>query len=365
MLVAAHSLLAYLSKMVVPVNLTPYYPYPEHASLLSATYSLAMVLVIGITVTCIAIAKKHPLWLSAWSYYVITLLPVIGIVQVGGQAMADRYTYLPSLGPFLLAGYAATWTHAFLSASRHRWILPMKAAGIALFAAVLVLMALGTYQQIGVWKNSLVVLNDILEQEPHTSPHVYRYRGMAYERAGALENALHDYDRAIALDPSYADAYTDRGLLHVKSGRRDEAIADFRRSIALRPSSKRPYFHLGVVYTETALFDQAIEQFSDSIALDPAFADAYANRGVAYALRGHPSEALADFQKALQLNDRLTDVYVNRGKFYLSTGRITLALDDFQKACALGDLGGCNALNDLRKDDTIPRKYGAHPPQRH
>ncbi|NTW57713.1 MAG: tetratricopeptide repeat protein [Nitrospirae bacterium] len=354
-LVAVHSLLAYLSKMAVPVNLTPYYPLPEHVSLFSSEYFLAIVMVIGISVACIFIAKTRQAWLSAWSYYLITLLPVIGIVQVGGQAMADRYTYLPSLGPFVLAGYAAAWMYNYPSTFRKKGILPVKAGGIALSVVMLVLMAQGTYQQIGVWKNSLVVLNYILEKEPHPGPHVYRYRGLAFEKAGERENALHDYDRAIALDPSYVDAYNDRGLLHWKSGRGDKAIADFRISILLRPSSKRPYFHLGVLYTETALFDQAIENFSNSIALDPAFADAYANRGVAYALSGRPSEALADFQKALQLNDRLTDVYVNRGKFYLITGRKELAVDDFQKACTLGDNSGCSALNDLRRDDTIPQ----------
>ncbi|MGD0283667.1 MAG: hypothetical protein ABSB95_15050, partial [Dissulfurispiraceae bacterium] len=103
-LVAAESLLSYLWKMVWPVNLIPYYSYPGNVSLFSAEYFLSVIIVFGITAACLIMVKKQKLWLAAWGYYVITLLPVLGIVQVGGQAMADRYTYLPSLGPFILIG---------------------------------------------------------------------------------------------------------------------------------------------------------------------------------------------------------------------------------------------------------------------
>ncbi len=108
-LVAGKSLIAYLWKMAVPLNLIPFYPHPRNASFLSLEYLAAIVLVIGITTTCIVIAKKQKLWLSVWGYYVVTLVPVLGIIQVGGQSMADRYTYLPSIGPFLIFGLFIAW----------------------------------------------------------------------------------------------------------------------------------------------------------------------------------------------------------------------------------------------------------------
>ncbi len=267
LLVAARSLIVYLWKMAVPVNLVPFYPYPENASLLSGKYLLAVAGVVAITVTCLVLAKKQKLWLSGWGYFVITLVPVIGIVQVGGQAMADRYTYLPSLGPFLLVGCAVAWLFDRMNASRKRWI---PAANIIVVAAIVLascLMAYLTFQQIGVWKNSLVVLNYILDKEPHNSPQVYLYRGMALEKAGQPERALEDYDQAIALDPSYPDAYDNRGLLYQKKGQVDNAIKDFSRSILLDPSSGKAYFNLGVIYAETGLYGQAIENFSSSLTM--------------------------------------------------------------------------------------------------
>ena len=111
-LVGVKSLIIYLWKMVLPLDLSPFYPYPREASLFSIEYFLAIVLVAGITIASVVIAKRQKLWLSAWGYYVITLLPVLGIVQVGLQSMADRYTYLPSLGPFLVIGIMASWVWA-------------------------------------------------------------------------------------------------------------------------------------------------------------------------------------------------------------------------------------------------------------
>jgi hypothetical protein len=103
-LVAAKSLIAYLWKMILPLNLIPLYPYPQDVSLLSLGFLATVFLVTGITAACVLAARKEKLWMSVWFYYVVTLIPVIGIVQVGSQPMADRYTYLPSLGPFLIAG---------------------------------------------------------------------------------------------------------------------------------------------------------------------------------------------------------------------------------------------------------------------
>src|SRR5208337_114159 len=108
----AKSLVAYLGKMLWPVDLVPYYPYPGNVSILSFEYLSAIALVIGITAVCIILAKKQKLWLTVWGIYVVTLLPVLGIVQVGNQSMADRYMYLPSLGPFLIMGLIAAWIWA-------------------------------------------------------------------------------------------------------------------------------------------------------------------------------------------------------------------------------------------------------------
>lgn len=308
-LVGFRSLVAYLGKMIWPLNLVPYYPYPKDASPLSLEYSSAIVLVIGMTAACMVMAKKQKLWLAAWGYYVVTLVPVLGIVQAGGQAMADRFTYLPSLAPFFVMGLAVALASAGIPALG-KWRLMVKLfssiLAIVVFASLLSL----TFRQIDKWQSSLVLWNYVIEKEPDRFP----------------------------------IAYNNRGLALKKSGRFDEAIADFEKTIALDPSRNKAYNNLGVLYLNAGLFDKSIEYLDKSIAIDPAYAESYNNRGVSYARTGQNERALADFNKAIQLQKDDGTAYYNRGSLYHRAGYKELAVSDFQKACELGIRKACDAM---------------------
>jgi tetratricopeptide (TPR) repeat protein len=310
-LVGAKALVAYLWKMLAPVDLIPFYPYPENVSLLSWKYLFLLVLVIAVTVVCIRAARKRKLLLSAWIYYVVTLIPVLGIVQVGSQSMADRYTYLPSLGPFLLLGLTAAWISSKVNYVLAGTFIVKIAAGAA---AMLVLggMSYLTLQQIGVWKNSIVLWNSVIAKEPQRAYLAYVNRGRAFETSGQPDRALADYDTAIALKPDYYEAYVNRGVLR----------------------------------GETGMFDKAMEDFNRSIALDADNPEAYSNRGIVYALTGQYDTALKDFNTALTLNGDLAEAYFNRGRIYSKEGRTELARADYQKACDLQYEKGCNALRE-------------------
>ena len=209
-LVGVRSLMVYLGKTVVPLNLSPFYPYPKDASTMSWEYLVAIVLTIGITLLCLVMVKKQKLWLSVWSYYVVTLIPVIGIVQVGRQAMADRYTYLPSLGPFLILGLAVAWASRLANAvPQRRTIIKSMSTVLTLF--VFVAMTYLTFHQIGIWKNSIRLWTYVVEQRPERIQLAYYFRGLAYENMGQFEQAIEDFDRAIVLDPYFRDAFLNRG----------------------------------------------------------------------------------------------------------------------------------------------------------
>ena len=233
MLVAAKSLIAYLWNMAWPRDLLPFYPYPRNVSPASPGYVGAAVLVVGITVACVFIARKRRLWPAAWSYYVGTLLPVLGIVQVGGQSMADRYTYLPSIGPFLVLGILAAWgvarVEAFAKGSRYPGIAAM--AGILLLFAVLSGL---TVRQIGIWKSGIDLWSHVIKKEPDRVLFAYYSRGHALSKAGRYEEAIQDYSKVIALNyKEFGQTYVDRGLVYMKVGRAELALADFRRACAL------------------------------------------------------------------------------------------------------------------------------------
>jgi tetratricopeptide (TPR) repeat protein len=297
--------------MLVPVDLIPFYPYPKDVSLLSWKYLLFLILVIAVTVACIRAAKKRRLLLAAWSYYVVTLIPVLGIVQVGTQSMADRYTYLPSLGPFLLLGLMAAWISSRVNYVLAGTFIVKTAAGVA---AMLVLggMSYLTLQQIGVWENSIVLWNFVIAKEPQRAYSAYVNRGRAFETSGQPDRALADYDKAVALKPNYYEAYVNRGVLRGEIGMFDKAMEDFNRSIALNPNN----------------------------------AEVYSNRGIAYALTGQNGRALEDFNTALALSQDFAEAYFNRGRLYSKEGRTELARADYQKACDLRYEKGCIALRE-------------------
>ncbi len=308
--VGVKSLIAYLWKMILPLNLTPFYPFPREVSLLSFKYLSVIALVGGITITCIVMAKKQRLWLSVWSYYVITLLPVLGIVQVGRQSMADRYTYLPSLGPFLVAGIAIAifWNNAGTIA---RWGKAVRMVSIAAAIAIVVYLSYATLQQIRIWKNSFILWNYVIEKEPGRVAIAYYGLGAVFLKMGLDDQAMAHFDRAIAIDPSLYGVYDNQGVLYSKAGK----------------------------------FHKAIEAFNKSIATHPNWS-AYGNRGLTYYSMGQYDRAKEDLDKAIELNEHFDDAYINRGKLHLRSGNKTLALTDFQRACDLGSKDGC-LLRDL------------------
>jgi protein O-mannosyl-transferase len=312
--VAAKALITYIGMLMLPLTLVPYYPYPENEPFVSFEKLAPIVLVTGITVVSMIIARKQKLWLAAWGYYAVTLLPVIGIVQVGTQSMADRYAYLPSLGPFLVMGLGAAW---FWERAHMLPGLLVKLISLVTAACIVLFLSFATVKQIGIWKNGSVMWSAVIEKYPKIRV-AYNNRGMAYDKMGLFDKAIGDFDTAITLAPGDSEAYSNRGMLYGKTGRFDKAIGDLEKAIALNPSHLAVYNTrntLGVVYAEAGLVDKAFEQFNKAILMDQDHAMAYNNRGLLYAI----------------------------------TGNKTRAALDYQKACDLGDSNGCNALHVLTR----------------
>ena len=313
LLSAVNALIAYLYKIFLPLKLLPFYPYPLHISNQSGEYFLSIVLTVGITTVCFVLAqKKEFLWFCLWTYYLVTLLPVLGIVQVGDQSMADRYMYLPSLAPLLFIGLltARVWEKVN---TLIKWRLTVKlvCAGTAIF--VLSAISYLTYRQTAIWHNSFTLWTYVIEKEPAAVPAAYNNRGIAFGKIGKLDRAILDFDRAIVLHPSFDRAYNNRGSAYLLYGHLDKAIEDFDKAINI--NTENP--------------------------------SSYNNRGYAYYLTGRYDRAIHDYNKTIELDQNFAKAYLNRGNLYFTTGNNELAISDLQKACYLGEQEGCNALQTL------------------
>ena len=316
-LVGVKALTAYLWKIVLPLNLVPFYPYPKEVSLVSWEYLFAVGLAIGLTGVCIVMIRKQKFWLEVWGYYGVTLLPVLGIVQVGGQSMADRYMYLPSLGPFLIIGSSAAWIWG-RAGSLKKWGQSIKVLSVAAAVTLLVLLSYKTVMQIGVWKNSIVFWDYVIEKEPDNFADAYVNRGRTFEKMGRSDRALSDYDRAIALAPFDFEVYDVRGQALHKMGRLEGALADYDRAIALNPADFK----------------------------------AYNNRGLVFDRMGQLNRSLEDYGRAIALNQNDAHVFINRAFAYFKVGQAGLAIADMKKACDLGDAFGCQTVQAMPQPQT-------------
>jgi tetratricopeptide (TPR) repeat protein len=294
--------------MLLPFHLSSFYPYPENGvSLFSPEYGLAVVLVAIISMVCIFFAKKEKIWLAIWTFYIATLLPVIGIIRLGIPAMSDRYTYLPSLGPFLMAGLIVA---VILTRAVHnKGGLLIRSACIVSVVTIFVSLLLLTVRQTGIWKNGLTLWSNVIE-----------------------------------ISPEGYFAYLNRGELYFRASQLDEALADFDKAIAVIPSFYPLYNKVGVAYGRDNSFDKAIGCFNKALMINPGDDTAYYYRGYTYSFINQYNKAFEDYDRAIGLNQGNAKAYVQRGNLYLRTANKVLALADFRKACDLGDQEGCNAL---------------------
>ena len=343
-LVAVKALVLYLWKMAAPLDLVPFYPYPESKSFSLLSFIAPAILVIGITVVCIYVMNKRRLFLSIWGCYVIALTPVLGIVQVGEQAMADRYAYLPSLGPFLLIGLGTAWLWQ-MADSPDKWGPAVKGVLAVVGASLCISLSYLDVKQIGIWKNSMTLWNYVIAKEPDTVPFAYNNRGNAFKETGRLKQALEDYTTAVTLDSGQYRAFHNRGLVFMETGELDLALQDYNSAIAINPNYAEAYNNRGIVFRKMGRLDKAIEDYSKAITMDPEQYRAYNNRGIAYAETGHFDRAVVDFTRAIALNPLDYDLaYLNRGITFSKMGRLDEAMRDYQKACDLGSEEACESL---------------------
>ena len=335
LLVALRALVFYLIKMLWPTNLAPLYPYPSKVSFFMLEYIGAFALVFIITAFCIYSWRKQKIWSAVWAYYLVTLLPVLGIIQPGDQAAADRYTYLPSLGPFLLVGLSVRWTWWKIEMKEQNLIKGRLSLIIPSILIVSLLSVLTTKQNM-IWKDSFTLWNT----EARLFPDNFQaYVGLcsAYLRSGNYQNAINECNEAIKLNPGYSKSYYNRGLAYKKSGDYSLALNDFNMAIHLNPHEVDAYTMRGNVYFILGNYQEAIQDYNRAIMLNPQSSLPFHNRAIVYRKLGIFLHAIDDLNKSIEIDPHDPELYKSRAETYLLLGNHQQAIKDFQVAAKLGD----------------------------
>lgn len=328
-LTAFRGFVFYLFKLIFPAGLAPYYPSPIERTLANYEYWGAALLLAAITAAAVyAFRKGRKAFPAAWAFFVITLLPVIGIIQVGRQAAADRYIYIPAIALFVLAGVAL----ASIVERKKEALYP----AIIGLAAVSVIFSVLTIRQTGIWKDSVTLWSHEIEVYPMTVPMAYNSRGQAWYNKGELEKAVEDYSTSITLNPFDPFPYNNRALVYEGLGRTEAAIDDYTKAISLDPGFYNAYNNRGIAYGQVGRLNEAVEDFTAALKIDPSSSSAYLNRGFALLNMERPNDALNDFTKADTLAPGSPMVRYNLGLVYMKLGDRERAQGFFREAAASG-----------------------------
>jgi tetratricopeptide (TPR) repeat protein len=298
------SLTAYLVKIFWPVNLALFYPYEHSIPLWKVLIS--GIIIISITLAVLYYIRKLSFLFVGWFWYLGTLIPVIGLVQVGAQAMADRYTYLPSIG--IAIGLAWSVPLLFPREDRRKKILLPAAS------AFLISIAVMTWYQCGYWKNSITIFSHALSVTKNNNMMHDNFGTTLFDQ-GRIQEAIDQYSESIRIAPNDFDAYFNRGSVYARLGQYQRALEDFNIAISLKPTKDVNLFYnnRGVAYLKLGQYQLAINDFNKSIDLKPDDADAYNNRASCYLIQGNREPGCHDAQKACSLGNCKT-LEVAKGK---------------------------------------------------
>lgn len=315
----------YLAKIFWPDNLAVFYPYESVLPQWKILSSAAVILFI--TLIAIYSVRKRPYLFTGWFIYMGTLVPVIGLVQVGSQAMADRYTYLPSVGIALALAWGIP-----------SWIENKKLRRNILAPAAIIflcLMMLLTWRQCHYWKNSVSVFSHSLRVTKNNAL-ANNQLGLALYEKGRDREALYHFDQAILLQPKEDSAHNNRGAIYLKYGMLREAFDDFSKAIAINPGYVKAYNNRANLYMQTGQHQLALNDLNEAIRIKPDYILGRFNRGVLSARFGDYQKSISDFNIVIALNPNHGVAYVNRASLYLNTGNIKGGCSDAKKACVLG-----------------------------
>lgn len=322
----------YLYKMILPAGLVPFYPRALEPAFLSFKFIGSLGLLVSITFFAVMKAGRSRACLSAWLFYIVTLLPVSGLVQVGSQAAADRYTYIPGLALTILFSAGAA-----LLAKRFAGESPVRLLTI-LSAVLSIVLGYLTVRQTGVWKDSVALWSHEIMVYPDEAPIGYTNLGLAYKELGDHDKAVFYYDKAISIDPLYSDAYVNRGVIFMAHGDNNAAVADFSEALRLNPMNLEALSNRGAAHINAGDFQNAVRDITDAIERNPAnplVGRNYYNRGMAFRGTGDRENALKDFTSAIESDPGFAEAYNSRGLIHLSSGSSTEAAADFLRSIEL------------------------------
>jgi len=315
----------YIGKMAWPQGLAVLYPHPGNT--LPAWQMIgAGLFLMGISILVFRWTPRRPYLGVGWLWYLGTLFPVIGLLQAGLQSMADRYTYVPIIGLFIIIAWG-------ISDLAIKWNIPRKVLNVSAVILLLILMV-GTWLQVNHWRNSITLFEHTTAVTSNNYL-AHHNLGSAYHKKERLGDAIREYKRGLAIKPDYFYSRMALGSAYETQGHLNEAIREYQKALILRPKNFIPYFALGSVFHKKGRLNDAIREYQRAVNIKPNFALAHHKLGTAYQEQGNLDEAIREYQRALSLSPGSEGIHNNLGVIYGRKGQWDIAIQEFNFALKL------------------------------
>jgi len=317
---AVVSYVSYVLKAIWPHKMAAFYPHPGNTLPLWQIFGGAL-LIVAACYGAIRTAKKCPYVLVGLFWYLGTLVPVIGLVQVGDQAMADRYTYIPLIGIFIIVAWG-------ISDLFKKWHLQRIYLGI-FAASILAALASKTFLQLNTWKNGIT----LFEHAVSVTKNNYQAEnnlGTAYGSKN-LDKALFHYKAALKINPGYATALYNLGTIYEKKGQMDEAIRNYLKALKVKPEYFDALNNLGLAFCNQGKYDRAVIYFKKALKTESLKTGARINLANVLFLQSKPYEAVSQYQKILQTDSENADAHFNLAYVLSSQNKIDDAVHHYNE----------------------------------
>lgn len=325
---ASYSFLNYFLKMIFPLNMSAFYPYPvKDGNLYPLVYYSAPIILLALLFIIFRFLKNRREFIFGFTFFIVNIFLLLQLIPVGGSIMSERYTYLSYVGLFFIIGdtFSKTWNSPDKKKSNYKYLFSIVLLIYAFF------LCYSTIVRNKIWKNSDTLWTDVIKKNPKTVI-AYANRGSYYQKQGKLDIAMKDFNEALRLKPDHVETLINRADVYRVNGQYDLSIADCNKAISANKNYSGAYMNRGIAYCIVGRYDEAFSDFGKVISQDPKNANVYCNRGNLFDMKGQLDSAIADYSKAIFLNPAYAEAFYNRGKTFLRKKDYNSAISDFNSA---------------------------------
>ncbi len=311
----------YIRKMLWPYDLAT--PYPKPDKLRSWPIGGALLLMVCISFLVVWRGRRYPYLPVGWLWYLVTFLPVIGVVKMGPQMIADRYTYLPFIGLFIIIAWGVP---DLLAGWRYRRLLLGISGGLLLLC-----LTVCAWLQVGYWKSSKTLFQHVVNVTTDNWL-AHNNLGASLEKEGRLEEAAHQYSEALRAAPEIEEISVNVGIICMRQGKVDEALEHFSRAIRNKPKFPEAHINMGTALATQGRNDEALEHYSEALRLSPDSLIAHKNLGMLLAKQGKVDEAMGHYSEMLRIRPDYAEAHFHLGVALAGQGRADEAISHFSEA---------------------------------